>query len=171
MPVEDAAAVSRCVAEMEHGLARPRAGFPPSLRRLREIHGVPLAQPRGCGKAPGEFRRRQVWIGGMRPGNAFFVPPPANQLATRLDRVEHFLHDEPQPTPPLLKAALAHVQFDAIHPFLDGGGRAGWLLVLLQLVADGLLREPLLFPGLFFNAHRGAVLRPAERDAAARRPD
>ncbi len=154
VPVEDAAEVSRYVAAMDHGLARLRAGFPLSLRLLREIHGVLLAQPRGHSKAPGEFRRSQVWIGGTRPGNAVFVPPPAGQLAGCLDAFERFLHDEPEPTPPLLKAALAHVQFETIHPFLDGNGRVGRLLIVLQLVADGLLREPLLFPSLFFKAHR-----------------
>jgi len=154
VPVEDAAEVSRYVAAMAHGLARLRGGFPMSLRLLREIHGVLLEQRRGRSKTPGEFRRSQVWIGGTRPGNAVFVPPPAEALADCLDRFERFLHDEPEPTPPLLKAALAHVQFETIHPFLDGNGRVGRLLIVLQLVADGLLREPLLFPSLFFKAHR-----------------
>ena len=106
------------------------------------------------GKAPGEFRRSQVWVGGTRPGNAVFVPPPASALAECLDRFERFLHDQPEPTPPLLKAALAHVQFETIHPFLDGNGRIGRLLIVLQLVADGLLHEPLLYPSLFFKQHR-----------------
>jgi Fic family protein len=154
VPIEDAREVSRCVAAMAHGLERLRGGFPLSLRLLREMHAVLLDQGRGNGKAPGEFRRSQVWIGGTRPGNAVFVPPPADALAECLDRFERFLHDEPEPTPPLLKAALAHVQFETIHPFLDGNGRIGRLLIVLQLVADGLLREPLLYPSLFFKAHR-----------------
>ena len=154
VPVEDAREVSRCVAAMAHGVERLRGGFPLSLRLLREMHSVLLDHPRGASKAPGEFRRSQVWVGGTRPGNAVFVPPPAGALADCLNRFERFLHDEPEPTPPLVKAALAHVQFETIHPFLDGNGRIGRLLIVLQLVADGLLREPLLYPSLFFKAHR-----------------
>jgi Fic family protein len=154
VPLDDAREVSRCVAAMAHGLERLRGGFPLSLRLLREMHGVLMDHPRGAGKAPGEFRRSQVWLGGTRPGNAAFVPPPADRLAECLDAFERFLHDEPEPTSPLLRAALAHVQFETIHPFLDGNGRIGRLLIVLQLVADGLLREPLLHPSLFFKAHR-----------------
>jgi Fic family protein len=153
-PLDDAREVSRCVAAMAHGLERLRGGFPISLRLLREMHAVLLDHPRGRGKAPGEFRRSQVWLGGTRPGNAVFVPPPASQLGECLDAFEHFLHDQPEPTPPLLRSALAHVQFETIHPFLDGNGRIGRLLIVLQLVADGVLREPLLYPSLFFKAHR-----------------
>ena len=113
-----------------------------------------MEHPHGRGKAPGEFRRSQVWLGGTRPGNAVFVPPPADRLRECLDAFERFLYDEPEPTPPLLRPALAHVQFETIHPFLDGNGRIGRQLIVLQLVADGLLREPLLHPSLFFKAHR-----------------
>jgi len=95
-----------------------------------------------------------VWIGGTRPGNAAFVPPPADELPECLKQFERFLNDEPEPTPPLIKAALAHVQFETIHPFLDGNGRLGRLLIVLQLVADGVLREPMLYPSLFFKTHR-----------------
>ncbi len=154
VPLEDAQEVSRCVAAMAHGVERLRGGFPLSLRLIREMHGVLLDHPRGRGKTPGEFRRSQVWLGGTRPGNAAFVPPPAAELRDGLDAFERFLHDDPEPTSPLLRAALAHVQFETIHPFLDGNGRIGRLLIVLQLVADGLLREPLLYPSLFFKAHR-----------------
>jgi Fic family protein len=154
VPMEDAQEVSRCVAAMAHGVERLRSGFPLSLRLLREMHGVLLDHPRGRGKTPGEFRRSQVWLGGTRPGNAVFVPPPADELGECLNAFERFLHDEPEPTSPLLRAALAHVQFETIHPFLDGNGRIGRSLIVLQLVADGLLREPLLHPSLFFKAHR-----------------
>jgi Fic family protein len=154
VPLDDAREVSRCVAAMAHGIERLRGGFPLSLRLLREMHGVLLDHPRGNSKTPGQFRRSQVWLGGTRPGNAAFVPPPASELAACLDAFERFLHDQPEPTPPLLRAALAHVQFETIHPFLDGNGRIGRLLIVLQLVADGLLREPLLYPSLFFKAHR-----------------
>ena len=104
VPLDDAREVSRCVAAMDHGLARLREGFPLSLRLLREMHGVLLDHPRGAGKTPGEFRRSQVWLGGTRPGNAVFVPPPADQLAGCLDAFERFLHDQPEPTSPLLRS-------------------------------------------------------------------
>lgn len=154
VPVEDAHEVSRYVAALEHGLARLRGGFPLSLRLIGEMHAVLLDHPLGRGKTPGEFRRSQVWIGGTRPGNAVFVPPPAEAIADCLGDLERFLNDLPEATPPLMKAALAHVQFETIHPFLDGNGRIGRLLIVLQLVHDGLLREPLLYPSLFFKKHR-----------------
>lgn len=155
VPVEDAWEVSRCVAALEHGLAQLRGGLPLSMRLLCGMHEVLLAHPAGRSKLPGQLRRSQVWIGGTRPGNAAFVPPPANALAECLAPFERFLNDEPEPTSPLLKAALAHVQFETIHPFLDGNGRLGRLLIVLQLVADGVLREPMLYPSLFFRKHRG----------------
>lgn len=154
VPVEDAQEVSRYVAALEHGLARLRGGFPLSLRLISEMHAVLLDHPQGRSKTPGEFRRSQVWIGGTRPGNAVFVPPPADAVADCLGDLERFLNDVPESTPPLIKAALAHVQFETIHPFLDGNGRIGRLLIVLQLVHDGLLREPLLYPSLFFKKHR-----------------
>ena len=125
VPVEDVREVSRYVAALEHGLGRLRGGFPLSLRLLREVHKVLLGRGRGAKLTPGEFRRSQVWIGGTRPGNAVFVPPPANEMDECLKHFERFLHDQPEPTPPLIKAALAHVQFETIHPFLDGNGRVG----------------------------------------------
>jgi Fic family protein len=154
VPLDDAREVSRCVAALEHGLAALRGGLPLSMRLLRGMHEVLMAHPGGRGKTPGELRRSQVWIGGTRPGNAAFVPPPAGKLAECLKPFERFLNDEPEPTPPLIKAALAHVQFETIHPFLDGNGRLGRLLIVLQLVADGVLREPMLYPSLFFKTHR-----------------
>jgi Fic family protein len=131
-----------------------RGGFPLSLRLLREIHKVLLGHGRGARHTPGEFRRSQVWVGGTRPGNASFIPPPANELTDCLKDLERFLHDRPHFTPPLVKAALAHVQFETIHPFLDGNGRIGRLLIALQLCADGLLREPMLYLSLYFKEHR-----------------
>ena len=139
---------------LEHGLQRLRGGFPLSLRLLREVHKVLMGQGRGSRLTPGEFRRSQVWIGGTRPGNAVFVPPPANELDECLKHFERFLHDQPEPTPPLIKAALTHAQFETIHPFLDGNGRVGRLLIALQLAADGLMREPLLYLSLHFKEHR-----------------
>jgi Fic family protein len=155
VPVEDVREVSRYVAALEHGLARIRDGFPLSLRLLREVHGVLMeGGPRGSVTTAGEFRTSQVWIGGTRPGNAVFVPPPAGELADCLKHLERFLNDMPEPTSPFEKAALAHVQFETIHPFLDGNGRVGRLLIALQLAHDGLLREPMLYVSLHFKEHR-----------------
>lgn len=148
-PLEDVREVSRYVDALEHGIARLRGGFPLSLRLIREVHKQLL---RGTKLTPGEFRRTQVWLGGTRPGNAVFVPPPADQLAEALGDLERFLHDSPEA--PLVRAALAHVQFETIHPFLDGNGRLGRLLIALQLANDGLLREPLLYLSLHFKEHR-----------------
>jgi Fic family protein len=154
VPLDDAREVSHCVAAQEYGLSKLRGGLPLSMRMLNGMHKVLLSHPEGRGKAPGQVRRSQVWIGGTRPGNAVFVPPPANALADCLSSFERFLNDDPEPTPPLLKAALAHAQFETIHPFLDGNGRIGRLLIVLQLVADAVLREPLLYPSVFFKTHR-----------------
>ncbi len=153
VPVEDAREVSRCVAALERGLEKLRGGLPICVRLLTEMHETLMNQP-GGGKTPGEVRRSQVWIGGTRPGNAAFVPPPAAAVPDCLTSLERFLNDDPEPVPPLLKAALVHVQFETIHPFLDGNGRIGRLLIVLQLVADGVLREPLLYPSLYFKTHR-----------------
>ena len=153
VPVEDAREVSRCVAALERGLEKMRGGLPICMRLLTEMHETLMNHP-GGGKTPGEVRRSQVWIGGTRPGNAAFVPPPAAAVPDCLASLERFLNDDPEPVPPLLKAALVHVQFETIHPFLNGNGRIGRLLIVLQLVADGVLREPLLYPSLYFKAHR-----------------
>ncbi len=143
------------MAALEHGLARLRGGFPLSLRLIREVHQVLMGREgRGAKLSPGEFRTSQVWIGGTRPGNAVFVPPPANELGECLKHFERFLHGLPEPAPALVKAALAHVQFETIHPFLDGNGRVGRLLIALQLAADGLLREPMLYLSLHFKENR-----------------
>lgn len=154
-PVEDAHEVSCYIAAFEHGLERLRGGFPISLRLICEMHALLLDHPLGRGKAsPGNFRRSQVWIGGARPSDAVFVPPPPDAVTHCLHDFERFLNDLPEATPPLLKAALAHVQFEIIHPFLDGNGRIGRQLVLLQLVHDGVVNEPLLYPSLYSKKHR-----------------
>jgi Fic family protein len=154
VPLDDVREVSNYVAALDHGLARVRAGFPLSLRLLREMHGLLLEGARGQGKAPGEFRRSQVWLGGTRPGDAVFVPPPPEHLPECLDRFERWLHDLRRPQPALIKAALAHVQFETIHPFLDGNGRLGRLLITLLLCVEGALREPVLYLSLHFKANR-----------------
>jgi Fic family protein len=154
VPLDDAREVSNYIAAMNHGLERLGEGFPLSLRLLREIHAILLKDGRGALKQPGEFRRSQNWLGGSRPGNAIFVPPPPEYLMECLDPFERFLHDDTQPTPVLFKASLAHVQFETIHPFLDGNGRLGRLLITLILINEGVLREPLLYLSLYFKTHR-----------------
>jgi len=154
VPVDDVAEVSNYVAALEHGLARMRGGFPVSNRLLREMHGILLRSGRGAAKQPGLFRRTQNWIGGTRPGNAVFVPPPPDRIADLMGALERFLHGQPDPVPPVLKAGLAHVQFETIHPFLDGNGRIGRLLIALVLVHDGVLKAPLLYLSLYFKQHR-----------------
>lgn len=154
VPKEDVEEVSNYVAAMQHGLRRLAGGFPLSLRLIREIHEILLRGGRGGSKTPGEFRRSQNWIGGSRPGNASFVPPPPEQMMKCLDSFERFLHDEKHQLPLLVEAALVHVQFESIHPFLDGNGRLGRLLITLLLCAKGALKEPLLYLSLYFKMHR-----------------
>ncbi len=154
VPLNDVQEVSNYVAAMEHGLKRLREGFPLSVRLLREIHEVLLRQGRGAGKEPGELRRSQNWIGGTRPGNARYVPPPATEVPGLLSQLEKFLHDKNDFTPLLLKAGLAHVQFETIHPFLDGNGRLGRLLITLLFCSEQILQEPLLYLSLYFKQHR-----------------
>ena len=156
VPIDDVWEVSNYVAAMQHGLERLREGFPLSLRLIREIHGILLRDGRGGDRTPGEFRRSQNWIGGTRPGNAAFVPPPPDRLMECLDSFEKFLHDEEQKLPLLVQLGLIHVQFETIHPFLDGNGRLGRLLITLLLCARGALREPLLYLSLYFKTHRSA---------------
>ncbi|MGD0547887.1 MAG: Fic family protein [Terracidiphilus sp.] len=150
--MDDLSETSNYVAAMEHGLTRLKEGFPISLRLLCEIHGVLLRRGRGAERTPGEFRRTQNWIGGTRPGNALFVPPPPDVLMECLDPFEKFLYDDRLPL--LVKLGLAHVQFETIHPFLDGNGRLGRLLLTLLLCENGVLREPLLYLSLYLKTHR-----------------
>lgn len=153
-PFDDVVEVSNYVAALEHGMARLREGFPLCNRLLREMHGRLMARGRGSDKLPGEFRRTQNWIGGTRPGNARFVPPPPQEVEPCMGALEAFLHQQEAPVPVLIKAALAHVQFETIHPFLDGNGRLGRLLIALLLHQGGLLAEPLLYLSLYFKQHR-----------------
>lgn len=159
VPMDDVGEVSNYVAAMEHGLARLREGFPLSVRLIREIHAKLLAGGRGGENEPGEFRRSQNWIGGTRPGNAFFVPPPHSVVAECMSDLERFLHDERAGLPVLIKAALCHLQFETIHPFLDGNGRVGRLLVTFLLCHAGVLRQPLLYLSLYLKQHRDEYYR------------
>jgi Fic family protein len=163
VPFDDVVEVSNYVAALEHGLARARGGFPLSNRLIREIHGILLSRGRGENKLPGAFRRSQNWIGGSRPGDARFVPPPPQTVEDAMGQLERFLHDDPARTPTLLKAALAHVQFETIHPFLDGNGRVGRLLIPLLFCVEGVLREPLLYLSLFFKQRRAEYYELLDR--------
>jgi Fic family protein len=154
VPVDDVREVSNYVAALNHGITRLLEGFPLSLRLLKEIHGILLAKGRGSNQTPGEFRRSQNWIGGTRPGNAKFVPPPPESILECMGALELFLHNKPEHSPVLLKAALAHVQFETIHPFLDGNGRLGRLLITLLLCEQKVLKNPMLYLSLYFKTHR-----------------
>ncbi len=150
--IEDVEEVSNYVKAIQHGLKRLNGGFPLSLRLLREVHAILLSGSRGTHKLPGEFRQSQNWIGGTRPGNALYVPPPVEKLSDCLANFENFLHNEDLPV--LIKAAIAHVQFESIHPFLDGNGRLGRLLITLLLINDNLLAEPILYLSLYLKQNR-----------------
>ena len=163
VPVDDTREVSNYVRALEHGVQRLRAGFPLSNRLIREVHGELLSRGRGSELRPGEFRTTQNWIGGARPSLAAFVPPPATRVSECMGALEGFLHDRTERTSTLVKAALAHVQFETIHPFLDGNGRLGRMLITLLLVADGVLQEPLLYLSLYFKTHRTSYYELLQR--------
>ncbi|MBI4396394.1 MAG: Fic family protein [Elusimicrobia bacterium] len=152
--VNDVKEVSNYVAALEYGMKRLKGGFPLSLRLMREIHTVLLKGSRGSDKLPGEFRRSQNWIGGSRPGNALYVPPPAHEVMPAIGALEKFIHGEPVQTPTLIKAGLVHAQFESIHPFLDGNGRLGRLLIPFILYAEGALTHPFLYLSLHFKENR-----------------
>lgn len=157
VPVNDAHETFNYIEAMNHGLRRLSSGeLPLSLRLLREVHARLLAGTRGADKTPGEFRTTQNWIGGTRPGNARFVPPPPHEVMGAMGALERFLHDDPAPTPILIKAALSHAQFETVHPFLDGNGRVGRLLITLLLCSEGVLSRPLLYLSLYLKRNRDA---------------
>lgn len=154
VPLDDVQEVSNYVAAMSHGLKRLREGFPMSLRLIREIHEVLMTGARGGSKAPGEFRKTQNWIGGTRPGNARYVPPPPERVIGCMSDLEKYLHNREDKMPLLIRAALVHHQFETIHPFLDGNGRLGRLLITLLLCTEGVLSEPILYLSLYLKTHR-----------------
>jgi len=154
VPMDDVQEVSCYVNALSLGIERIRQGQPISFRLITELHQALMTSGRGINKGPGEFRKNQVWIGGYRADEATFVPTPANELANCWAELERFLNDVPEATDPLIKAALAHVQFETIHPFMDGNGRLGRLLIPLIMVAANLLSEPLLYLSVFFKKHR-----------------
>jgi Fic family protein len=142
------------VRAMEHGVLRLET-LPLGRRLMCEVHATLMKDARGGEphKTPGEFRRSQNWIGGGSPATARFVPPPAEVVPGAFADLERFLHD-PSPMAPLVKIGLAHAQFETIHPFLDGNGRTGRLLITFWLVEQGILKKPLLYPSLYFKEHR-----------------
>lgn len=154
IPLDDVREVSNYVAALQHGLTRLKKDFPLSLRLIREMHEVLLRKGRGQDKTPGEFRRSQNWIGGSRPGNALYVPPPPEEVLPAMGALEKFLHNDPVATSPVIKAGLIHAQFESIHPFLDGNGRLGRLLITLILCHERVLTSPLLYLSLFFKENR-----------------
>jgi Fic family protein len=164
VPLDDVEETSNYISAMSHGLQRIESGeLPLSNRLLREVHARLMSGVRGGDKAPGQFRRSQNWLGGTRPGNARFVPPPATEVVPGMSDLEKFLHDDPEPTPILVKAALAHVQFETIHPFLDGNGRVGRLLITLLLCSEMVLQQPLLYLSLYFKQNRDAYYDHLQR--------
>ncbi len=157
-PIDDIREVSNYVDAMMYGLERLHS-LPLSLRLIREMHAKLLRSGRGGSQNPGQFRTSQNWIGGTRPGNATYVPPPVNELMPCLGALEKFIHAETPHIPPLIKAALVHVQFESIHPFLDGNGRLGRLLIALYLCSQKILQEPLLYLSLYFKVRRADYYR------------
>ena len=153
-PNVDVYEVSSYVAAMEYGLKRLKDDFPLSNRLIREVHKILLSHGRGSSKSPGVFRRSQNWIGGTRPGNAVYVPPPPTVLQDCMADFERFLHRNDDGLPVLLRAGLAHAQFETIHPFLDGNGRVGRLLITLLLCQAGVLHQPMLYLSLYFKQYR-----------------
>ena len=152
--LDDVQEVSNYVEALDHGLKRLDEGFPLSLRLLMEIHHALMSKGLGSKYSPGEFRKSQNWIGGSRPGNAVFVPPPPDYIQECMGKLELFLHDQPEKTSVLVKAALTHLQFETIHPFLDGNGRLGRLMITLLLYSEKVLRTPILYLSLYFKTHR-----------------
>lgn len=168
---EDTQETANYIAALDFGLEQiALPGAPPlGARLLREVHRRLLQTGRGADKNPGELRRDQNWLGGSRPGVARFVPPPWQEVAPAMSALEKFIHDDPAPTPVLIKAALAHVQFETIHPFLDGNGLVGRLLITLLLCSEGVLSRPLLYLSLHFKRNRDSYyehLRRVRTDGA-----
>ncbi len=163
VPLDDVQEVSDYVKAVYHGLERIREGFPLCQRLMKEMHAILLSSGRGKTKLPGEFRRSQNWIGGTRPGNALYVPPPHGYVPDLMSNLERFMHSETPEFGTLVKAGLIHVQFETIHPFLDGNGRLGRLMVPLFLCTSGLLEHPTLYLSLYFKKHRSCYYELLQR--------
>lgn len=163
VPTSDVGDISNYQAAMQHGLDRLKGGMPLTLRLMREIHEILVRGTRGATMTPGAFRTSQNWIGGTRPGNASFVPPPPHALMQALGDLERYLHNEDDRTPQVIKAGLAHAQFETIHPFLDGNGRVGRLLITFLLCEHGVLSQPLLYLSLYLKKHKRAYYDALQR--------
>jgi Fic family protein len=163
VPLDDVREVSCYVSALEHGLALLKGGLPLCTRLMNEMHAKLMTHGRGAGKAPGEVRRSQNWIGGASPARASFVPPPPQRVDECLSDLEKFLNDQPVRHSALIKAALSHAQFETIHPYLDGNGRLGRLMIPLILVHEGVLREPLLYLSLYFKTYRSNYYEMLQR--------
>jgi Fic family protein len=156
--VEEVTNYLRAFRQVQAQLRDP-TGLPLSVRLLCDAHRLLMDGARGNGKQPGELRRSQNWIGGTRPGNAVFVPPPPERVPALLADLERFIHDTAQPLPPLVKTALIHLQFETIHPFLDGNGRIGRLLIAALLEHWRLLPEPLMVLSGYLKQHQAEYYR------------
>ena len=161
MPVEDIREVSRYVSALRNGVDQIKEGYPISLRLIRDTHSVLMTGGRGGRQAPGEFRQTQNWIGGTRPSTARFVPPPPHELLRVLGELEQFICEGT--ATPIMKAGLVHAQFETIHPFLDGNGRLGRLLITMILCAERSLSQPFLYLSLYFKQHRDAYYQALQR--------
>jgi Fic family protein len=156
--VEEVSNYLRAFRLVRKNLHDPR-GLPVSTRLLCDAHCLLLAGARGAGTQPGELRRSQNWIGGTRPGKAVFVPPPPERVPELLADLEHFIHEADPKLPPLVRVALVHVQFETIHPFLDGNGRIGRLLIAALMEQWGLLPEPLMYLSGYLKRHQREYYR------------
>jgi len=155
VPLGDVEDASNYAAAINRGVTMLTDGnLPVSTRMLKEAHRVLLLGTRGGERQLGEFRKSQNWIGGTRPGTARFVPPPWQEVGPAMGALEKFIHDDPVRTPILVKAGLAHAQFETIHPFLEGNGRLGRMLITLLLIEEGVLKRPLLYLSLYLKRHR-----------------
>ena len=154
VPLDDVVEVSNYVSALTHGMNLMADGLPVCNRLIREIHRRLLSSSRSSKMMPGEYRRSQNWIGGTRPRNARYVPPPHGEVDNCMGELERFLNARDDGVPTLIRAGLAHAQFKSIHPFLDGNGRVGRLLITFLLWEAGLLKEPVLYLSLFFKEHR-----------------
>lgn len=155
VPLSDVEEVTNYVAAINYGINKiQKENFPVSLRLIREIHTILMHGVRGQDKNPGEFRYSQNWIGGTRPGNAIFVPPPPQKVIELMGNLEVFIHSKSINLPLLIKIAMIHLQFESIHPFLDGNGRLGRLLVTLLLCEKNLIKQPIFYLSYFFKRHR-----------------